>query len=149
MGTLTLPASGIVYADANSVIYSVDRHPTYAPVSDPLWQAVQVGTLTVVSSELTLLETLVGPLKNGDTLLAARREHIWTWANASLLPITETILREAAQLRATIPSLKTPDAIHAATALYRGCVLFVSNDKGFKHVPGLPLVLLDEVLAAP
>ena len=32
-----------------------------------------------------------------------------------LLPITQSILREAARLRATI-KLKTPDAIHAATA---------------------------------
>ena len=58
-------------------------------------------------------------------------------------------LREAARLRATIPGLKTPDVIHAATALLNGCALFVSNDTGFRRIPGLPLVLLDDVLAAP
>lgn len=61
MGTLILPDTGFVYADANPVIYSVDRHPKYAPVCDPLWHAVQTAALSVVSSELTLLETLVGP----------------------------------------------------------------------------------------
>ena len=45
MGSLTLPASGDVYVDAQIVIYSVDRHPVYAAVCDPLWQQVQTGTL--------------------------------------------------------------------------------------------------------
>ena len=45
--------------------------------------------------------------------------------------------------------LKTPDAIHAATALLAGCALFVTNDRGFKRVPGLRLAVLDDVLVAP
>jgi predicted nucleic acid-binding protein len=59
------------------------------------------------------------------------------------------VLREAARLRATIAGLRAPDAIHAATALLSGCALFVTNDAGFKRVPGLPLVVLDDVIAAP
>jgi predicted nucleic acid-binding protein len=78
-----------------------------------------------------------------------QREALWEQDNTDLLPITQSVLREAAQLRAIIPALKTPDAIHAATALLHGCVLFISNDVGFRRVPGLLLVLLDDVLAAP
>ncbi len=55
------------------------------------------------------------------------------------------ILREAARLRA-ITKLRTPDAIHAATALQIGCALFVTNDKGFKNVPSLPHVILDDLI---
>ena len=40
----------------------------------------------------------------------------------------------------------TSDALHAATALNAGCVLFVTNDAGFRGVPGLPLVILDDLL---
>lgn len=149
MGSLTLPGSGLVYADAQIAIYSVDRHPVYAPVCDPLWQAAQAGTVTVVSSELTLMETLVGPLRSGDGTLADQRQSLWDQAGTRLLPITRDVLREAARLRATIPSLRTPDALHAATALLHGCVLFVTNDFGFRHVPGLPLAILDDILAAP
>ncbi len=147
MGRLILPLSGLIYADAQIPIYSVDNHLKYGAICAPLWQ-VKAGA-TLVSSELTLMETLVGPLRSGNTVRQNQREALWQQVNTRLLPITQDVLREAARLRATIPALKTPDAIHAATALRNGCVLFVSNDTGFRRIPGLPLVLLDDVLAAP
>jgi predicted nucleic acid-binding protein len=67
---------------------------------------------------------------------------------ARLILITVPLLREAARLRATIPSLRTPDAIHAATAPLVGCPLFATNDPGFRRVPGLPVVVLQD-LATP
>ena len=149
MGRLTLPASGAVYADANIALYTVNSHPVYAPLCVPLWQTAQQGTITVVSIELTLLETLVGPMRAGDTLKVMFSANLWNRPGAYLLPITQDILREAARLRAAIPGLKTPDAIHATTALLQGCTLFVTNDMGFRRVSGLPLVLLDDVLATP
>ena len=69
MGSLTLPATGLVYLDANPIIYTVEKHPVYGPLLVPLWQAAQAQTIEVVSSELALMETLVGPLKRGDTAL--------------------------------------------------------------------------------
>jgi predicted nucleic acid-binding protein len=48
---------------------------------------------------------------------------------------------------ATAPrSLRTPDALHAATGGSCGCTLFFTNDVGFRRVPGLPVVILDDVL---
>lgn len=145
MGTLTLPASGQVYLDANPVIYTVEKHPVYGPLLQPLWQAVQAKTIEVVSSELALMETLVGPLKSGNTTLERAYEQALLGTDMRLLPITQPILREAARLRATT-KLRTPDALHAATAQHVACVLFVSNDVGFRAVPGLPLVILDDLL---
>ena len=145
MGALTIPAAGFVYFDANSVIYSVEKHPIYWPLLQPLWQAAKGKTIEIVSSELTLMETLVGPLKSGDTALANAYEQLFHQAQTRLLPITQAILRGAAQLRAAT-KLKTPDAIHAATALNAGCVLFVTNDVGFRSVSGLPVVILDDLL---
>lgn len=149
MGRLNLPAGARIYIDSNIVIYSVDRHPAYINLCDQLWLEAQNGIVEVVSSDLTLLETLVGPLRNGDISLSTRRSNLWSRHNSSLIPITRDILREAARLRAVTTGLKTPDAIHAATALLLGCGLFVSNDIGFKRILGLPLVVLDDVLAAP
>jgi predicted nucleic acid-binding protein len=144
-----LPTSGWVYVDAQVAIYTVDKHPEYAPVCRPLWNAVRTGSIVAVSSELVILETLVGPLRDGDTTRAALREDLWKQANTRLLPVSQSVLREAARLRAAQPALKTPDAIHAATSLLHECKLFVTNDLGFRRMPGLPLALLDDVLAEP
>jgi predicted nucleic acid-binding protein len=148
VGALSVPPAGPVYFDANSVIYSVEKHPVYWPLLQPLWQAAQGKTIEIVSSDLVLMETLVGPLKSGDTALAQTYEQLFHQAQTRLLPITQSVLREAAQLRATT-KLKTPDAIHAATARQAGCVLFVSNDVGFRGVGGLSVEILDDYLGTP
>lgn len=148
MGSLKLPISGEVYVDANMAIYGVDGNPDYLPICIPIWESAQRGVITVVSSELILIETLVGPLRSEDASLFERRKSLWDRENVALLPISRPVLLEAARLRAAIPGLKTPDAIHAATSIIHNCALFISNDAGFRRVPGLPLVLLDDVLAS-
>jgi predicted nucleic acid-binding protein len=147
VGTLTLPASGLVYVDANSVIYTVEKHPDFGPLLHSLWQAARAKTIEVVSSELTLLEVLVGPLKTGDTALQAAFEQALLGTDVRLLPITQSILRESARLRATT-KLKTPDAIHAATGMSVGVALFVTNDPDFKNVASLPVVVLRDLLVS-
>jgi predicted nucleic acid-binding protein len=46
-------------------------------------------------------------------------------------------------LRAQL-GLKLPDAIHAATALAMGCTAILTNDIGFKRLPGAQLFLLSD-----
>lgn len=145
MGALSLPASGLVYLDASPIIYTVEKHPVYGPLVQPLWQAAQAKAIEVVTSELAIMETLVGPLKSGDTTLERAYEQALLGTEMRLLPITQPVLREAARLRATT-RLKTPDALHAATARQAACALFVTNDVGFRGVAGLPLVVLDDLL---
>lgn len=144
MGSLIVPSAGLVYLDANSVIYSVEKQPSYWPLLQPLWQAAKRKTIEIVSSDLTLMESLVGPFKSGDTTLDNTYEQLFQQAQTRLLPITQVILREAACLRATT-KLRTPDALHAATAQLAGCVLFVTNDAGFRNLANLPLVVSDDL----
>jgi predicted nucleic acid-binding protein len=145
VGTLTLPSSGLVYLDANPIIYSVEKHPVFGPLLQPLWHAAQAKSIDVISSDLVLMEVLIGPLKSGDAALERAYEQALFGTDMGLLPITHLILREAAKLRTTT-KLKTPDAIHAATASNASCVLFVTNDSGFRGTPGLPVVILNDLL---
>jgi predicted nucleic acid-binding protein len=144
MGSLTLPASGSVYVDTMAVIYTVERFPDYWPLLEPLWLAAQAGTFEIVTSELTLMEVLVKPLKTKNTVLVKAFELALIGTHVQLLPITQSILRAAAQLRATT-KLRTPDAIHAAAAVQAGCVLFVTNDSIFRTIAGLPVAILDDL----
>jgi predicted nucleic acid-binding protein len=146
VGSLSLPASGLVYVDTQILIYTVERHTVYEPLLRSVWQAAGLGTIEVTSSELALMETLVRPLKTGDTALQADYERALCGTDLRLLPITLPILREAARLRATFTGLRTPDALHAATALLSCCVLFLTNDHDFLRIPGLPVALLDHSL---
>jgi predicted nucleic acid-binding protein len=145
VGSLTIPGAGLVYLDTNPIIYSVEKHPVYWPLLQPLWQAARGKTIEIVSSDLVLLETLVGPLKSGDAALASASEQLFQQAQTRLLPITHPVLREAAQVRATT-RLKTPDALHLATARQAGCVLLVTNDAGFRGVTIPPVVILSDLL---
>jgi predicted nucleic acid-binding protein len=139
MGTLTVPAAGSVYVDANTVIYVVEKIEPYHTLLAPLWLAAQAGQLLVVTSELTWLETLTKPLREGNAVLESLFRAFLTAAEVRLTPATLALWEHAARLRAV--GLKTPDALHAATALAAGCVLFLTNDTAFRRVPGLPVVL--------
>jgi len=67
MGSLTLPASGLVYTDTPILVYSVETHAKYWPLLKPLWQAARDGRFMLVSSELTTMEVLIGPLRKART----------------------------------------------------------------------------------
>jgi predicted nucleic acid-binding protein len=144
---LVLPTSSRIYIDTVVAIYSVEWNPNYYSLLEPLWLKFQAGELEIISSELILMETLVLPLRNGDRFLVNAYEQLLLSEAMQLIPISQSILRQAANLRATT-SLKTPDAIHAATALSINCNQFITNDKGFRNIPGLPVVILSEVLAS-
>jgi predicted nucleic acid-binding protein len=146
VGSLTLPPTGPVYADPSIFIYSVEKIRKYMPLLAPFWTTASAGTNEVVTSELALMESLVGPYKSNDATLAADYEQTFQQGGVRAVAITRTILREAARLRAAVSSLRTPDAIHAATSIVSNCKLFETSDTGFRQVPGLPVVVLKDLL---
>lgn len=147
MGPLILPTGGPVYVDANAIIYSVERVEPYHGVLAPMWEEARVGRFTLTSSELVALETLIRPLRDGNARLEMLFRSILAAAEMELIPATLTTWEDAARIRAET-GLKTPDALHAATALQAGCVLFVTNDTDFRRVEGLPTVVLDDLVEA-
>jgi predicted nucleic acid-binding protein len=95
------------------------------------------------------MEALVLPMRSGNAALISDFDQFFAVPVVQTTAISQAILREAAQLRATHRWLKTPDAIHAATAFAKSATMFLSNDRGFRVIPGLPLALLDDILASP
>jgi predicted nucleic acid-binding protein len=147
MGQLNLPSAATIYLDTQVIIYTVEANPNYYSLLQPLWLKFQTGEIELMTSELTLLETLVFPLKNANSILVRDYEQLLLSSEIQLVPITQSVLRTAANLRANT-NLKTPDAIHAATAISEGCTLFLTNDNGFRNVPNLSVVILSDVLAS-
>ena len=148
MGQLTLPDYARIYIDTAVVIYTIEVNPNYWQLLQPLWQKFQSEQVELVTSELTLMESLVLPFRQSNLNLVDTYEQLLLSSVLQLIPIGQAILREAARLRAITPSLRTPDAIHAATALTSGCTQFLTNDRQLRNVTNLPVVVLDEVLAS-
>jgi predicted nucleic acid-binding protein len=147
MGQLILPASGSIYIDTSIVIYTIEGHPDYYSLLQPLWLKFQLGEIEIISSELIIMEALVAPLKNANSSLVRDYEQLLLSEGIQLIPISQSVLKQAANLRATT-KLKTPDAIHAATALSTDFSQFLTNDQGFRNVPDLPVIILNEILAS-
>jgi predicted nucleic acid-binding protein len=135
-----------VYLDANAIIYNYEKVEPYRTLLEPVWLGAGPGTYDIVASELSLLEVLVGPLQQGNAnLQAGFKDLLLHSSNVRMVPIARAMLERAAALRATT-NLKTPDAIHAATALIEGCTLFVTNNALFRRVPGLNVTVLRDLL---
>jgi predicted nucleic acid-binding protein len=145
MGELNIPASSRIYLDTAPVIYTVERIPDYFQLLRPVWSQLQNGEIEVITSELTLLEVLVLPFRNANEPLIQAFETLLSFSQVQLLPITQSILREAARLRGNT-SLKTPDAIHVATSILTHCDLFLTNDIRIRNIPDCAVVNLTDVL---
>ncbi|MDJ0634663.1 MAG: PIN domain-containing protein [Xenococcaceae cyanobacterium MO_188.B29] len=145
MGQLVIPSGSKVYVDTAVLIYTLEGNKDYFDLLKPLWTKFQAREIELISSELILMEVLVLPLRNNDRSLVSDYEQLLLNSAMQLIPINQSILRQAANLRAKT-SLKTPDAIHATTAMTISCDLFITNDNGFRNLSNLSVVILSEVL---
>ncbi len=112
--------------DANIVIYAVERNSQYHEIAFDLLQSAPVKSYELHISELTFLEVLsrsdLSDSEAKDFYETVRRIATVNW------PIDSNVLLKAAELRRKHKALKTPDAIHLATAIMHKCDYFVTND---------------------
>ena len=125
----------------------MERNEPYLTLLAPAWRRAEAGQVEVVCSELVIAEALVRPIRENHADLEAAFRAVFAAPEVQLVAATRQLWEHAAHLRAAT-GLKTPDALHAATALHAGCDLFVTNDTDFRRVPGLPVVMLDDLLKA-
>ena len=94
---------------------------------------------------MTLTEVLPQPMRTGNIALAQEYRDILLFSAAfTLLPVTAQIAESAAYLRARY-NLRTPDALHVATALDARCDAFLTNDLAIKRVTEIRVLVLDEM----
>lgn len=120
-----------VYLDANAIIRFVE---TDDDLFDSLLDHTRDGETRLYTSEFTLAEVLVLPLRENNTELLSVYETLFGVVNEiDIIPVDRAILRRSAELRATLGN-KAPDAIHSATAALAGCSVFISSDLRI-HLP--------------
>jgi predicted nucleic acid-binding protein len=145
MEWLTALTGTTVGLDTAPLIYFIEKHPKYLPLLLPFFEAVEGGSVQLVTSTLTLTEVLVHPYRDGNLLLAKRYFQALLHArHLKTVALSPEIAAEAARIRATY-SMKTPDAIQLATAQQSGATAFLTNDAGLAAVPGLRLIVLERL----
>ncbi len=134
-----------IYLDANIIIYAVEGFLAYADTIQALLMAMDNAEIVAVTSELTLAEVLVKPMKDGKTeIQQAYRDFLQSTSVFEIIPISREILESAAQLRATM-NFKLPEAIHEATAQQQSCDTFLTNDLRFKSSGVANIKLISEI----
>lgn len=130
-----------LYLDAAPLIYLVEQvSPFAAQIRGRLAQPETRG----VSSELSLLECRIKPLREGQHALLADYDRLFGGGLIELIPITAAVLETATELRARYRFLKTPDAIHLAAASLFGCDVFVTHDRMLERCRELKVEVMAE-----
>lgn len=146
MGLLSDIGSGPVALDSSLFVYYIEENPRYLPLIDPVFDQIAEGRLKAFTSSLTLLETLVVPLRVGNEVLARQYERfLRRSSDLQLVPIDLALLRAAAHVRAAT-RLKTPDALQITSALSSGCPVFITNDGRIPSLPELRVLQLEDYL---
>lgn len=118
-------------------VYFLEHHPRHYAKAKTLFQRIETGELTGVISTLVFAELLVPAYRANDMERAEMLIQLLTsFPNLQALPLTSEISAEAARLRA-VHGMRTPDAIHAATALKMNVDGIITNDRGFLRLADL------------
>jgi predicted nucleic acid-binding protein len=150
MTTINSIISGIkgkrVYFDTNVIIYYLEQlHPFYETVL-PLFEGIGTGEIQAYTSEFTLTEILIKPMKeNAIGLIQDIKDLL---LDPDLFVLTQThqeLFIKAAQLGGQ-HGLRSADAIHFASAAENHCHYFVSNDKKFKSQQGVQVLIVNDYL---
>lgn len=94
-----------------------------------------------VSSRLTRLECRSKPLRAGDLATLAQFDVFFAGIEFILADVSPAVIERATDLRATY-NLKTPDALHYATAVEVGAKVFLTGDRGFARCTEVPVEVL-------
>jgi predicted nucleic acid-binding protein len=131
----------MIYADANVVIRLLEGDAaTRAPLEARLLPLRGTGRF-LLTSRLTRLECRVKPLRAGDTALLALYDAFFVGPEVLLLEVTEPVLEKATEIRASL-NLKTPDAIHLASAILAGATAFLTGDRNLARCKDVSVEVL-------
>lgn len=124
-----------VYLDACIVIYLIENA---APFSEKARQFLARNSdAHLCVSPLVRMEVILKPLRESATALVSDYEDFL--AAQHWLAIDDSVFNRALHLRAH-HGLKTPDALHLATALHHGCKEFWTNDDRLNKAAGIMTV---------
>ncbi len=98
-----------------------------------------VGSL--VTSRLSRLECRSKPLKAGQLATLAQFDVFFYGVEVVMPDVSAAVIERATELRAKY-NLKTPDALHYATAINVGATVFLTGDRALSRCTEVPVEVL-------
>ena len=145
MGILEYMRGSVVGLDTTPLIYFIEKNVTYHPLLRPFFVELASGQFTAVTSTITLVETLVHPIRNNQNDLARRyREILLNTAYLTTYNVSPDIAQKAAEIRANY-QIRTPDAIQLAASVQANATFFLTNDHNLKKFPEIKVIVVDDL----
>jgi len=131
----------LIYLDSNVVIRLVEgdalaRAPLVARLASSLGVARSLTT-----SRLARLECRSNLLRAGDTATLAQFDVFFSGVEISLIEVTASVVELATEIRAKY-NLKTPDALHYASAMEADANVFLTGDRVFARCSDVAVEIL-------
>ena len=146
MGWIDSLRGQVIAIDSAPFIYYIEAHPTYIQTVRPFFDGMRQGEFQGVTSVVALLELLVNPLRRDRPELAEQYRNILLHSdNVTCTDFSPQIAELAAKLRSE-HTIRTPDAIHLATALHARASHFLTNDARLPSLPSLEILILDRLI---
>lgn len=115
--------------DAGPWIHWSEQNESFLPDLTPMMDSLAEGGLVVITSVLSLVEVLTGCFRASDEVRSRRYLNLFdATEGVEVLDVDREIAIGAARLRSRY-GLRTPDAIHIATAVAAGASAFVTTDR--------------------
>jgi predicted nucleic acid-binding protein len=137
-----------LYLDSNIFIYAFEsRAGRLHEAASRILRRIFDGQSRGCTSLITRAETLVRPLRLGQTTLADRYRTLFSDNRLLMLQTLKAPHMDlAAELRANYAALKLPDALHIATAIHADCSAFVTGDRRLAVVSArIPIITLNQL----
>ena len=133
-----------VYFDTNIFIYLYEGNSSLSARISELQLLIESSEIQVISSDLIYAEMLPPLVRQGNKKAL---QNLFDFLGESeafdILPITRDISVYAGVLRGET-GLKTPDAIHIASAKSSECDVFLTNDKNIKIPEDIEMVIFSD-----
>ncbi len=142
-----IPKGSRVLLDTVALIYFLEENARYSKKAEAIFGRIESGDLQGVMANLVFAELLVPLYRAGEPQAAAGlTNRLINFHNLEVIPLTTEISMEAARLRADY-GLRTPDAIHGASAINTQVSGILTNDKRLKilNQEGLSIWLFDDL----
>jgi len=135
-----------IFIDTAPFIYLTENNPIYYPiVSHYINQQFSINESFLFTSTMTVAEFLVKPKLYADNKTIEIFYSTLANLNVFVSDITREIAEKSADVRAKYGFLKAVDSVQLAVALTLNCTVLFTNDKVFKRVKEINIVLVDDL----